>query len=91
MSNSEKIAEIMEYFNFEKVYRAMTLLNWKWSNPEEGKERFPTLEEIREQASRMLHDAIKGRSYSTGGFSVKYNSSTGCLSLSFVLDEWESI
>ena len=91
MTNEDKIKNIMENFDFERVHKTMKKLNWKWFISVEEGERVPTLNEIKETALKMLHDAIEKYSYSTGGFSVKYNKDTGRLSLSFVVEEWDEV
>lgn len=75
--------EIIDTFDFENVHKAMTLLNWKWWFSGE-EDRVPTLEELKEQADKMLNDARNGCPYSTGGFSVTEHN--GNFTLSFEIE-----
>lgn len=52
LSGDDQIKIIMKEFDFEKVNRAMTLLDWQWF----GVGRVPTIEEIKEVANRLLND-----------------------------------
>lgn len=82
-----KIEEIMKNFNFKNVHEIMKYLNWKWSMGN-GKHKVPNLQEIQDEARRMLVDAVNGCPYSTGGFEVSFND--GLLTLKFVLEEYWS-
>lgn len=92
----EQIDEIMCWFDFDKVAKAMDALDWKWASADLG---VPQLGEIREQALELLikvtRDTRRGGqghrgSYSrgTGGFIVSLQDET--LSLRFELEEWTS-
>lgn len=83
----EKIEQIMENFDFEKVHKVMVALEWEWHFGH-GCSGIPSVHTLKEEASRLLSDAwmIK-TTVSTGGFSAVYND--GCLSLSFIVEEWE--
>lgn len=74
MSLQDKIATVMENFDFVNVKKAMDLLDWKW-----GREnRVPTIAELQECALGLLQGAVAqyemegrpmvGTSHSTGGF-----------------------
>jgi len=83
-SNEEKIEEILENFNFEKVHKVMTFLNWTWSG-----EKVPTSYHLRDEARRLLNEIIKRPEpyIETGGFRAEKDGKT--LRLIFVLSEWE--
>ena len=76
MLNKQKaIDEIIENFNWEKVYNAMYALGWTWHDSEG---ETPTLGALFRCATGLLHDAYDGAerfeadySAGTGGFYVR--------------------
>jgi hypothetical protein len=79
--------QIMDWFDFENVAKTMEVLNWKWIGTEEG---VPTIGEIKEQARRLLTQAIKERvTIGTGGFKATYNHKYKHLTLEFIVSEWD--
>jgi len=88
MKNKHKkaIDKIMDWFDFSKVHRIMVASEWKWASAEEG---IPTEPEIRENARRLMEDAINQKvSIGTGGFRVHYDKKDDMITLSFVISEW---
>ena len=87
----EKIEQIMENFDFEKVHKAMVALELEWYFGLDGS-RIPSVEELKKKAGELLSnvdDLICGDyavSSFYGGFEAKYDD--GCLSLSFIVEEW---
>lgn len=91
----EKIAEILENFDFEKVHNVMTFLNWKWATSKHG---VPKYYELIKSAEKMLNDAYKVAIdndsdfiVSSGGFSAyaEWISDEYIeLSLEFILEEY---
>jgi len=84
----EAINQIMDQFNFARVHRAMTILDWKWDF---GKDelRVPEEYELRRRARELLRGAAEteaGYFISSGGF--KASREQGALMLEFVLEEW---
>jgi len=51
------IDDIMDNFNFAQVRKAMEALNWKWATSN----GIPTMDELRNQAERLLRGAAKSR------------------------------
>lgn len=51
------IDDIMDEFNFAKVLKTMEVLDWKWA----ASNGVPTMDELREQAERLLRDAAEAR------------------------------
>jgi hypothetical protein len=49
------IKDIMDNFDFDKVYEAMDALDWKWRG------ETPSLYDLREEADRLLWGAAKSR------------------------------
>lgn len=85
----------LDNFNFERVHKTMTYLEWKW------KDHVPDLFEIRQFARKLFKDAIDRSDkrlarYDTacGGFHVVVHREEGLVvfvELSFVLatSEWD--
>jgi hypothetical protein len=91
--DSERVRfhEIIDNFDFEKVHRCMTLMDWRWATTN----GVPSLEDIKNTASRLLLDVIIGIRFSatynvgTGGFHVTYDKKYDGILLSFVITEWD--
>ena len=100
----ELVDNILNDFDFEKCYIAMTLLNWKWARV--GGYRTPTVEELKESARGHLMSAMEGIKnepkmgadspymVSSGGlkasvFKNRYNQITFA-KLEFILTEWDA-
>jgi len=100
MLNKQKaIDNIIDNFNWEKVYNAMVALNWTWHDSEG---ETPTTEMLFRHAVDLLHytydEAIENRcdySVRTGGFYARalVNEETKeveSLRLAFEVCSWES-
>ena len=93
--DSERVRfhEIIDNFDFEKVHRCMTLMDWRWATTN----GVPSLEDIKNNASRLLLDVIIGIRFrfsedyyiGTGGFHVTYNKKYDVILLSFVITDWD--
>ena len=96
------IKDIMDNFDFDKVYEAMDALDWKWRG------ETPSLYDLREEADRLLWGAAKSRLgdfkdthheiaiiNACGGFEARAYCNedktkiTG-LDLAFVVTSWDS-
>jgi hypothetical protein len=67
------IRQCLSRFNFERVHAMMTATDWKWSihGGEDGF-RVPTIQELEDQAERLLFSAVsKKTAISTGGFRAR--------------------
>lgn len=82
ITKQEQITKILDWFNFERVHKTMTFLDWKWFSVTSFE--VPGIPELREKAREMLNEAKVG-SICTGGFRVTLYPS-GELSLAFELD-----
>ena len=87
------IKEIMKEFDFEKVHKTMTFLDWTWGW--DGK--VPSLAEIKSHAKEKLKRVCResngqGRfGISSGGFLGEIVShESKILRLSFVLSDWDT-
>jgi hypothetical protein len=71
------IDDIIDEFNFEKVHKAMTALDWKWAIPVTGDDgplilQVPNLARLKEFARYQLIGSIKTGLYSSGGLKAEY-------------------
>lgn len=88
----DAIDEILNYFDFERVHKAMVALNWRW----EEIEGVPSVGALVNKARSMLESVASGKysSASTGGFRasiIDYPEGEECnLQLSFELDGWDA-
>ena len=87
----EKVEQIMENFDFEKVHRVMVALEWEWYFGRGGS-GIPSVKSLKERAGELLSNVgdliCEGDTItsSSGGFEAK--NADGCLSLSFIVEEW---
>ena len=94
---TKEIENILDNFDFIKVYKVMDSLNWTWVK---GDTRyFPDILELKKCAKQLLEQAssegMKAKEdffVSTGGFTVEffYLKETKLLKLSFAIEEWET-
>jgi hypothetical protein len=96
------IKDILNEFDFDKVYEAMDALDWKWRG------QTPSIEDLRETAESLLRGAAKSRLSDfkdthheiaiingTGGFEARAYCNedktkiTG-LDLAFIVTSWDS-
>jgi hypothetical protein len=96
------IKDIMDEFDFDKVYEAMDALDWKWRG------EIPSISDLRETAESLLRGAAESRLghfkdthhevaiiNGTGGFEAKAfcdedkTKITG-LDLAFIVTSWDS-
>lgn len=82
----KKINEIMDNFDFRRVYKVMKFLDWAWHL--DGKMEVPTESDIRRHARELLERLYQENLYCVecGGF--RATKSNGDLSLSFILEDW---
>lgn len=93
MTKEEHIEEIMNWFDFNRVHRAMDALGWSWFYTEGT----PSVKQLRECAEDLLSQTYdKGKSIpgdygiATGGFHAWYNYEYDQLELKFVVSSWET-
>jgi hypothetical protein len=77
------IREILASFNFVRVQRVMSLLDWTWYF--DGVPRIPTVSEMKETAVRLLREVARTPSCAiqSGGFMAQHAG--GSLSLLFTV------
>lgn len=98
----DMINEIIAWFDFEKVQKTMSALNWEWAD-----EGIPNLKLLKESAYERLKDAIDlalspenkskpdvGYFSHSGGFKatayVDENYNLSFLQLEFIVTDWDS-
>jgi hypothetical protein len=80
------IKEIMGEFDFKKMNKVMTLLDWRWHGGS-----VPATDKLKQRARELLNDVIKDKAYSieSGGFMVLHNKERKAMKLMFVVEDWE--
>jgi len=90
MERSGEIEHIMDTFDFNKVHKVMTSLDWAWYCGG-GAEKVPELCELRQTARILLYNAKEnGPIAMTGGFKAVFSKDMPegeRLSLCFMLEE----
>ena len=90
---------VMKRFDFEKVWRVMAVLGWKWTTPSDiAGGKVPSVKQLKATAKRLLTEMAKphckaGWSSRIGGFKVSRHQTeegNAYLELEFVLEEAES-
>jgi hypothetical protein len=87
---NNQLDEIMDSFDFYKVHEIMSALKWTWVTTE--KKGIPDDYELRQEARRLMKQAINGENCATGGFRAWVTDGTDedgpwtKLDLSFGLD-----
>ena len=95
MSAEKLIEECMDWFEFERVHKAMVLLDWKWGMDDDAE--VPDLPSLRKTARGYLRSAIEqctGTYFTvgSGGFeATAHRDPDGMLegvTLKFILADW---
>ena len=89
----------MDNFNFEKVHKVMTTLDWRWAHLGDTELAIPTVAQLRGKARNLLREAFKRKTtVGTGGFEAIYHppvegdkeDPAGFLTLRFIIEEWDT-
>jgi len=90
------ILDCLDEFDFDKVRRVMTLLDWKYAVSKE----VPDIQTLRKNARKYLTEAAKEAlqkncefTCSTGGFRYEaklYSYDFVWLRMSFIIEEWDN-
>lgn len=80
------IDDIINRFNFEKVYVAMTALDWQWITTTGEGHAIPSITRLKGMARHLLREAIKCHVAGSGGFVAKYQPKVDHESESFTLE-----
>jgi hypothetical protein len=62
---NNQLDEIMDSFDFDQVQKMMSAADWIWARSENG---VPDQYELRQEARRLMKQAINGEYCATGGF-----------------------
>ena len=98
----DMVNEVLAHFDFEKVHKTMTALDWKWADV-----GIPSIREIKETAEQRLYNAIEqvlspdndshhdvGWLSSSGGFkAMAWKNEDGTLAkiqLEFIVTDWDA-
>ena len=104
-SANEKLFDVLNSFNFEKVYEVMCHLNWSWASTNG---EVPEVYDIRDSACKLLIECyhtywsknnFKPTTISTGGLCASYDYFDDCdidnerhnFTLQFVVEEVSNI
>lgn len=79
----DQIPVVLDWFDFERVHKVMTALDWRWATTKPLAMSVPTIEEIRATAFDILHRTVAdftargrpltGAVVSTGGLEARIN------------------
>ena len=93
MTDEEKIDEVLEEFDFDKVHEVMNFLKWKWVDNNDSMS-IPSHYRIIEEAKSLLYSCKKEKdnivTIATGGFMAhkdKDENGESYYSLSFIICE----
>lgn len=84
----EQIDYIIDHFKYDKVHKAMTVLEWKWLLPGKEEPGIPKISDLRGTSRYLLSKVATSpeRVWSTGGF-IAERYEDGSLSLLFYIDQ----
>ena len=86
----EHVDAVMDWFDFEKVHRVMTMLDWKWA--EIG--AVPEIPDLRKQVRGLMRSLWNSdnQSIGTGGFVVRLHREENWarFSVAFEVTDWLS-
>ena len=86
----EHVDEVMDWFDFEKVHRVMTMLDWKWAMIG----AVPEIPDLRKQVRKLMRELWNSDNQlvATGGFVVRLHREKNWarFSVAFELTEWNS-
>lgn len=95
----ERIGNVMDNFDFDRVKKVMDALEWGWAvdNPEySGQTEIPELSDIRKMARKLMKEAYElsvkegcGYTIATAGFEAYCDAGDDYLSLKFVVTDWD--
>lgn len=91
--HQELIDEVMYNFNFNRVHKVMTFLDWTWASPKGFS--IPTIDEIKEEARRLLVDAVtKHTTIASCGFKARFEDSPDgeepFIGLEFIIEDYSN-
>lgn len=86
----QHIEEVMDWFDFEKVHRVMTMLDWKWASID----AVPDIPDPRKEVRRLMTPLWNSDNefIGTGGFMVRLyrEENWARFGVSFQVTDWDS-
>lgn len=86
----QHVDEVMDWFDFEKVHKVMTILDWKWANVD----GVPSVADLRKQVRHMMRSLWDSNNQytCTGGFMVRLyrEEKWARFSVAFQVTDWDS-
>jgi len=89
INKEEHIKSIIEKFDFEKVNKIMTILDWRWVN-NNMELSIPTSYELKEESIRILNDVYDSDMYSVSTGGLKASKFEDHLELEFIINHSSS-
>ena len=93
-SKESLIDNVIDTFDFQRVYIAMTAVDWQWQTTEGNGHAVPSIARLKAMAREMLKDSIEHKDVYFGGFKTTYRHSPDYkveyFALSFILDYADS-
>ncbi len=96
VKKNKQIEEIIDNFDFFKIEKVMSYLNWTWYNFNYGKTYFPSITQLKDCARKLLDEALtlgvetkKDGFISTAGFKAEYLYKIKLLRLTFYIEDFE--
>ena len=100
-ADHDAIWDIMNNFDFDKVHRVMTVLDWRWALADSEHTAVPDIQQIRDTARNMLTECTSRARKVSGQFTIgsgglyahaEYEPSNGKVyqKLAFELTNWDN-
>ena len=93
-SKKSLIDDVIDTFDFQRVYIAMTAVDWQWQTTEGNGHAVPSIARLKAMARHLLREAIKNKVVGSGGLEARYlpkvDDEDECFQLRFILSESDS-
>ncbi len=96
---TDLIKEVIAQFDYQKVHKVMTDLNWTWYNSQ-TETKVPSIGELVLSSLKLMNEAVNKLGYSegrmivaTGGFkatAIRHDDGFITIDLEFVLTDWSA-
>lgn len=90
-----QINDLIDAFDFQRVYIAMAALDWQWQTTEGNGHAVPSIARMKGMARHLLRESIKNKVVGSGGFVARYHPKVDddpeYFSLQFMLTENDSL
>jgi len=85
-TQQDLIDEIMDWFDFESVHKAMVATDWAWWDTGVPLD----VAQVRNKGRKAIKKAITHGYFYSGGFEATYDKSENLLTLKFIMSDWEA-